>query len=83
MSAFYNSLDFFPLSLKWEGNTLRESQCTKEGPCTRSSHGFTSQTKTSGAERLLANALVVYSAEVLLTKYAQLSSVHYNCPLAY
>ena len=34
MSAFFDSLDF-TLSLE-EGNALIESQCTKEGLCTRS-----------------------------------------------
>ena len=34
MSAFYNSLYItLPLLV---GNVLRESKCTKEGPCTRS-----------------------------------------------
>ena len=33
MSDFCHSLDF---ALSVEGNALIESQCTKEGPCTRS-----------------------------------------------
>ena len=39
MSAFYNSLDFalsVEVDFLLEGNARIESQCTKEGPCTRS-----------------------------------------------